>query len=126
MAYLFIGFILQNQNLYTALQQDGYILKFKPVLPDKDGHHKGNVDADLVLQIARDYYEGNLKKAILVSSDGDFYSIVDFLYQKEALEKVVSPYFKTCSTLLKKSAKDKIVFINNLQKKLEYKKKNTA
>ncbi len=35
---------------------------------------------------------------------------------------VSSPYYKTCSVLLKKSAREKIVFINNLQKKLEYKK----
>jgi hypothetical protein len=26
----------------------------------------------------------------------------------------MSPYFKTCSTLLKKSAKEKIIFMNNL------------
>ena len=36
-AYLFIGFIPQNQDLYSALQKHGYILKFKPVLPSKDG-----------------------------------------------------------------------------------------
>jgi len=33
----------------------------------------------------------------------------------------MSPYVKTCSVLLKKSAKEKIVFMNNLRKKLEYK-----
>lgn len=58
-AYLFIGFIPQHQDLYSSLQKDGYILKFKPVLPNKDGSAKGNVDADMVLQIAIDYYENN-------------------------------------------------------------------
>ena len=126
-AYLFLGFIPQNQNLYTALQRHGYILKFKPVLPHKDGNHKGNVDADLVLQMVRDFYEKNFKKAVLVSSDGDFYSVVDFLYQQEVLEKVMSPYFKTCSILLKSAAREKIVFMDNLRNKLRYqKKKNTA
>lgn len=33
----------------------------------------------------------------------------------------MSPYVKTCSTLLKKEAKERIVFMDNLQKKLEYK-----
>ena len=47
-AYLFIGYIPENQDLYDSLQKAGYILKFKPVLPNKDGSHKGNVDADLV------------------------------------------------------------------------------
>ena len=33
----------------------------------------------------------------------------------------MSPYVKTCSVLLKKSAKEKIVFMDNLRKKIEYK-----
>ena len=125
-AYLFIGFILENQELYTSLQKSGYILKFKPVLPNKDGSHKGNVDADLVLQVAVDFFEKNFDKAVLVTSDGDFYSIANFLYEKKRLEKVISPYYKTCSTLLKKTAREKLIFVNNLKRKLEYKKKNTA
>jgi len=39
---------------------------------------------------------------------------------------VISPYYKTCSALLKDTAREKLVFIENLIKKLEYKKKNTA
>ncbi|OGL65995.1 hypothetical protein A2753_02030 [Candidatus Uhrbacteria bacterium RIFCSPHIGHO2_01_FULL_47_11] len=125
-AYLFIGFIPHFQNLYASLQKDGYILKFKPVLPSKDGSHKGNVDADMVLQIAVDFYERHFNKAVIVTSDGDFYSAVQFLYERGKLEKVISPYFKTCSTLLKSTAKEKLVFIDNLRRKLEYQKKNTA
>lgn len=34
---------------------------------------------------------------------------------------LMSPYNKTCSSLLKKSAKEKIVFMDNLRQKLEYK-----
>lgn len=126
-AYLFLGFIPQHQNLYTTLQQAGYVLQFKPVITDKDGNHKGNVDADMVLKIAQDRHEKNFVKAILVSSDGDFYSIVEYLNKNNALEKVISPHIKTCSSLLKASAKKKIVFMNNLREKLEYEKgKRTA
>lgn len=125
-AYLFIGFIPQNQDLYNSLQKSGYILKFKPVLSNRDGGHKGNVDADMVLQIAIDYFENNFEKAILITSDGDFYSVVNFLYERKKLEKVLSPYYKTCSALLKSTAKESLIFIDNLRKKLEYKKKNTA
>jgi len=125
-AYLFIGYIPENQDLYDSLQKAGYILKFKPVLPDKDGKHKGNVDADLVLQATIDLYEDNFDKAVVVSSDGDFYSLVKFLYKRDRLQCVMSPYVETCSTLLKNTAREKIVFMDNLRKKLEYKKKNTA
>ena len=31
-AFLFIGYVPQNQDLYTGLQKDGYILVFKPTL----------------------------------------------------------------------------------------------
>ena len=49
-AYLFIGFMPEHTDIYDGLRKAGFILKFKPVLPDKNGKIKGNVDADLVLQ----------------------------------------------------------------------------
>ncbi|KKT12694.1 MAG: hypothetical protein UV94_C0041G0005 [Parcubacteria group bacterium GW2011_GWC1_43_30] len=123
-AYIFIGYIPQNQKLYSYLQKCGYILIFKPVLPDANGDVKGNVDADLVLQAMIDLK--NYNKALIVTSDGDFYSLVKYLYEQDKLLKVLSPYVKTCSILLKKSAKEKIVFMDNLKEKLEYKRKSTA
>ncbi len=121
-AYLFIGYVPINQDLYSYLQKAGYVLIFKPTIPDKDGNLKGNVDADLVLQAMIDY--NNYHKAVIVTSDGDFYSLVKYLYEQNKLLMVISPYVKTCSILLKKSAKEKIVFIDNLRKKLEYMKKH--
>ncbi len=123
-AYLFIGYMQQNQDLYAQLQKYGYVLIFKPTLPDKDGKIKGNVDADLVLQAMIDLK--NYDQALIVTSDGDFYSLVKYLYEQEKLKLVISPYVKTCSSLLKKSAKEKIVFMDNLKGKLEYKGKSTA
>lgn len=125
-AYIFIGYIAENKDLYDALQKSGYILNFKPVLPDKDGKHKGNVDADLVVQALVDFYEKKFEQAIIVTSDGDFYSLVRFLYKHNRLRCVMSPYIATCSMLLKKTAKERIVFMDNLRDKLEYKKKSTA
>lgn len=84
-----------------------------------DGNVKGNIDADLVLQTMIDF--SNYDQAIIVSSDGDFYSLVKHLYQNNKLRFVMSPYIKTCSTLLKKEAKERIIFMDNLRKKLEYK-----
>lgn len=121
-AYLFIGYIPENQDLYSSLQECGYVLVFKPTLPDKNGDIKGNVDADLVLQVMLDYEKYN--KAIIVTSDGDFYSLVKYLYKQNKLRFVMSPYVKTCSVLLKKTARERIVFMDNLRKKLEYKEKH--
>ena len=123
-AYLFMGYIPENQDLYSSLQKSGFILIFKPTLINDNGETKGNVDADLVLQAMLDY--NNYNKAIIVTSDGDFYSLVKYLYKNNKLKIVLSPYTQTCSSLLRKEAKEKIVYMDNLKKKLSYKKKNTA
>ena len=58
-AYLFIGFMQTNQDLYSMLQKAGYILIFKPIILDGDGKAKGNCDADLVLHtiLEKDNYD---------------------------------------------------------------------
>lgn len=120
-AYLFIGYVPQNQDLYSFLQKNGYVLVLKPTIPDDAGNIKGNVDADLVLRAMIDFQKYD--KAIIVTSDGDFYSLVKYLRDNEKLKFVMSPYVKTCSSLLKKSAKESIIFMDNLRKKLEYNEK---
>ncbi len=125
-AYLFIGYLPENQGLYDSLQKSGFVLKFKPVLPTRDGQHKGNVDADLVLQVVVDYFTNEFEKALIVTSDGDFYSLVHFLYKNDRLLFVMSSHIENCSMLLKKTGKEKIVFMQNLRDKLEYKQKSTA
>src|SRR3989338_5327047 len=116
-AYIFIGFIQSNQKLYSSLQKAGYILIFKPVILDGEGKVKGNCDADLVLYAILE--KDNYDKAIIVTSDGDFYSLVRYLYENDKLLLVLSPYVKTCSKLLKKEAKEKIYSMDNLRKKLQ-------
>lgn len=122
-AYLFIGFIPEHNDIYDELQQAGFILKFKPVLPNGKDGIKGNVDADLVLQAMIDY--PNYDKAIIVSSDGDFYSLARYLYNNKKLMGVMSPTRKKCSVLLRKSAKDKMAYMDTLRGKLA-KRKSTA
>lgn len=115
-AHIFIGFLAQHNVLYERLQKAGFILKFKPVLPDGEGKPKGNVDADLVLQAMLDY--NSYDKAVLVSSDGDFYSLVEHWHGTGKLKVVLSPYIRTCSSLLKKTAREKIVYLDTLRLKI--------
>ena len=127
-AYVFIGFVALNQKLYDKLQEAGFVLKFKPTIPDTDGKIKGNVDADLVLQAIIDITD--YEQAIIVSSDGDFYSLIKYLLEKGKLMVVMSPDEKHCSVLLKQTAKDKMRYMNDLKYKLGYrceiKKKSTT
>ncbi len=117
-AHLFIGYLPENKNLYSSLQKYGYLLVFKPVMKDDKGEPKGNVDADLVLQAMVDF--DDYHKAVIVTSDGDFYSLVEYLYKNRKLEMVLSPNKEKCSVLLQKAAREKIVFMDNLRQKLEY------
>ena len=67
----------------------------------------------------------NYDKAVIVTSDGDFACLVEYLSGKGKLETVLSPSFEKCSILLKQKARDKIDFLKNLRGKLEYKKRKT-
>ena len=103
-AYLFIGLVPKNKDLYAVLQQAGFVLIFKEVVYDNEGKIKGNCDADLVLQAVRDFYETDLDRAVLVSSDGDYASLVKFLVEHGRFKTVLSsePPGK-CSILLKRT-----------------------
>jgi len=121
-AYLFIGFLKGNTELYASLQEAGFICIFKPTLTYKDGTTKGNCDAELVLHAMIEYQ--NYKKAVIVTGDGDFYCLVQYLLEKEKLESVLIPNRLRFSALLKfKLFRPYLRYMNDLQKKLEYTKK---
>jgi len=116
--YIFLGFIEKNQEMYRRLQEIGYILIFKPILIGPKGEVKGNVDADLVLRVMIDLNE--YEKALIVTSDGDFYCLTDYLYSLNKLKLLISPCKKYCSRLLRKTARDKIAYLDYLKDKLQY------
>jgi uncharacterized LabA/DUF88 family protein len=122
-AFLFIGYIEGNNDLYKLLQEAGFICIFKPTLEYKDGTTKGNCDAELVLQAMIEL--PNYDKAVIVSGDGDFYCLIKYLQDHEKLETVLIPNEKKYSALLKRFAKKQLSFMNDLKLKLEYKKKRT-
>lgn len=119
-AYMFFGFLPENLKLYVFLKKIGYSIIFKDVTKDRSGKVKGNIDAELVLQVMHDFQ--NYDKAIIVSSDGDFACIVKYLYKRNKLKAVISPSRQKCSVLLTKSAKEKSYFIDNLKNKIGFRK----
>lgn len=116
-AFLFIGYVYENQDLYTNLQKDGYILIFKPTLRLPSGRVKGNVDAELVLHTMIEY--NRYDKAVIVTVDGDFYCLVDYLRKNDKLLKLMIPNKEKFSSLFRKMMTH-IVFMNNLRGKLEF------
>lgn len=119
-AYIFIGMISEYTGLYNSLQKAGFKLIFKEVVFDGNGKPKGNCDADLVLKMVSDFYEGIADSTVLVSSDGDYASTIRFLTEKGRAPVILSPSdVKRCSILLKRTGarisylRD---FMNTLQK----------
>lgn len=119
-AFLFIGLVPNNQQLYTMLQSAGFILIFKPTVRYfENGKEtvKGNVDAELVLHAAAIEYD-NYAQAIIVSGDGDFACLVQYLHEKSKLLHVMTPTAKY-SQLLKPFSRY-IVNVGSLKKSLKH------
>ena len=120
-AYLFMGYVEDNQRIYKKLQEDGYIVIFKPTLIYKDGSTKGNCDAELVLHAMIEY--PNYEKAVLVSGDGDFFCLAQYLKENKKLEAVLVPDQNKYSALLKKintSDEKFLAFLSSAKNKIEY------
>ena len=119
-AYYFIGYMPEQQSLYTNLQRAGFVMQFKEVARSRDGKAKGNVDVDLTLRTVDKI--GEYDKAVIVTSDGDFASLVSYLIERDKLRTVLSPHRAKCSYLLRRTAKGHIDFLEDIRSKIELKR----
>lgn len=116
-AFMFIGYITENQDLYNQLETAGYRIILTPTVDQKgDELTKGNIDADLVLWAMKEL--PNYEKAIIVSGDGDFYGLAEYLAVNGRLLNIMTPNWQY-SSLLKPFDKY-IVRIDKLKNKLAY------
>ncbi len=99
-AFLFIGYVKGNEGLYKYLQESGYICVFKPTLELPDGEVKGNVDAELVLHAM--IHINDFDKALIVTGDGDFHCLIEYLLGQKKLLAFMVPNHKKYSGLLKR------------------------
>ena len=121
-AYLFIGRVAGNERLYKFLEDVGYVVVYEPTLEYKDGKKKftkGNVDAELVLHAMIEY--PNYDKAIIVSGDGDYYCLIEYLETQNKLSRIIIPNKTSYSSLLRKYSRY-MVYVTDLRAKLELKK----
>lgn len=114
-AFLFIGYIRQNEKLYKVLNSYGYKLVFKPTVKDNEGKPKVNVDAELVLYAAAIEYP-HYDKAVIVSGDGDFHCLHQYLVKNKKLLRIIIPNTKSESSLLKPFQKYKTFILYEKQK----------
>ncbi len=105
-AYYYLGYVQdeeQYQLLYEAIQSAGFILVFRKHNAAMKGTKKGNVDSDIIFSIMkRMYNREDFDKVVLVSGDGDYRMLVDFLVEEKKLEKVLFPKRRFASSLYKR------------------------
>lgn len=93
-AFYYIGYFDNNNgDLYTSIQRAGFILTFKEHNSEMKSTKKGNVDIDIMFDIMRIIHEegDSFDKIILVSGDGDYKKVVDFLIKEDRFKKVLFP-----------------------------------
>lgn len=112
-AFMFIGHMPEHEDMYIQLHEAGYLIVLKPTFDmtrpqktetpkdksketgkdvDKTDDKKiikGNVDAELVLWAVKEMK--NYDKAVIVSGDGDFFSLVEYLEQQHKLHALLAP-----------------------------------
>lgn len=126
-AFMFIGYMPENVALYEQMHDSGYVVVLKPTIdmnivedPDKPEKEKlptkGNVDADLVLHAMKE--KSAYDKAIIVSGDGDFFGLIEYLEREKKLLHIMTPNWMYSSLL--KPFEKYIIRIDQLRKELSY------
>jgi uncharacterized LabA/DUF88 family protein len=145
-AYMFIGYMVENESLYEYMHELGFLVVLKPTVdvsashdgeqkgenPDKSSPQhsddkeeketkekptiKGNVDAELVLYAMKEL--ANYQQAVIVSGDGDFFSLAEYLEEQGKLAHILAPNWQYSSLL--KVFEPKIIRLDQLRRQLAY------
>ncbi|MGE4444355.1 MAG: NYN domain-containing protein [Candidatus Altimarinota bacterium] len=125
-AYYFLGYVKdENNGLYTRLQEAGFIVVFKKQMVEMTSNKKGNIDSDMIFTVMEKLLEEGeqFNKIVLVSGDGDFKILVDYLIKKERFEKILFPNKKFTSSMYKGINLIYKDYLINSKTKIEYIKK---
>jgi len=122
-AYYFLGFVIDDKNdLYDKIQEAGFILKFREHNSAMIGKKKGNVDADIIFDVMKKIYRKEIfDKIVLVSGDGDYKMLVDFLIEENRFKKILFPNKYFASSLYKKITRKYFDYLNNIKHIIELK-----
>ncbi len=136
-AFMFIGYMSENEALYERMHELGYLVVLKRTLDVTAVHEpapaadappkppekaedkpafKGNVDAELVLYTMKEL--PNYDKAIIVSGDGDFFCLAEYLKEQGKLSHILTPNWQYSSLL--KLFDSQIVRLDQLRRQLAY------
>ena len=125
-AYYFLGFVQEdNQEVYEEIQNAGFVLIFREHNAAMIGKKKGNVDSDIIFQAMKKMYKReNFDKIVIVSGDGDYKMLIDFLIEEKKFEKILFPDSRYASSLYKKLGSTYFDYLDSpdIKSKIEAKK----
>lgn len=114
-AYVISANIPKQEEFFVALRNAGIEVKQKDLQIFPGGIKKGNWDVGIAVDILR--YMNKLDVVVLVSGDGDFAELADYL-QNQGIKVEIMAFGKTCSNKLKEIADEFIDLDGDLKKYL--------
>lgn len=123
-AYYFLGCMYpEQQKLYTNLDRAGFKIIFREHDRSQLAKKKGNVDTDIVFEIMKNLIENqDFNKIVIVSGDGDYKKMIDYLITKNRFEKILFPNKKYFSSLYHNLGSEFFDFIDNIKKSIMWPK----
>lgn len=124
-AFYYMGYVIDGaeyEHLYEYIQDAGFILVFREHNSAMVGKKKGNVDSDIIFNaMKRLYLKEKFGKVVLVSGDGDYKMLVDFLIEQNRFEKILFPNKKYASSLYKSISRTYYSYLSDtgVKKKIE-------
>ena len=122
-AYYFLGYVQDgNEVLYTKLQEAWFIVIFKKQMLEMKSTKKGNIDSDLIFHVMAKLMDdgSSWDKIVLVSGDGDFKILVDYLIKKDRLCKIIFPNKKYASSLYNDLTNMYFAYLSHNKKRLSH------
>jgi len=100
-AYTISADLKKEKDFYTALTKSGYEIKSKNLQIFPGGNKKGNWDVGMTVDAIR--MAGKLDVAIIISGDGDFVDLVEYLQHSGLFVEIASFGSSTSNLLREKS-----------------------
>lgn len=114
-AYYFLGYMSEKYvNIYKKIEDAGFTVIFREHSENAYGKKKGNVDTDIIFEICKSLIEKyEFSKIIIVSGDGDYKKLVNYLISKNKFEKILFPNKKFASSLYKSITSTYFDYLDN-------------
>lgn len=128
-AYYFMWYVKdENNSLYTMLQEAWFIVIFKKQMVEMKSNKKWNIDSDMIFYIMEKLVDepDSFQKIVLISGDGDFKIVIDYLIKKQRLEKILFPNKKFTSSLYKDTPLVYKDYLIHNKQKIEHKKREAS